>query len=67
MQFFLLCITLRFPIYIYIAANLHMILISEGSCDTEYRSNDAENEALPSFLNIRLQYITTENSQYKLQ
>ncbi len=44
-----------------------MILISEGSCDTVYRINDVENIALPSFLNIRLQYIKTENSQYKLQ
>ncbi len=29
------------------AANQHIRKISEGSCDTEYGSNDAENSALP--------------------
>jgi len=30
------------------AANQHIRMISEGSCDTEDWSNDAENSALPS-------------------
>ncbi len=30
------------------AANQHFRMIYEGSCDTEYWSNDAENSALPS-------------------
>ncbi len=30
------------------AANQHISMISEGSCDTEDWSNDAENSALPS-------------------
>ncbi len=30
------------------AANQHIRMISEGSCDTEDWSNDAENVALPS-------------------
>ncbi len=29
-------------------ANLHIRMISEGSCDTKGYSNDAENVALPS-------------------
>ncbi len=32
----------------YWAANQHISMISEGSCDTEDWSNDAENSALPS-------------------
>ncbi len=35
-------------------------MISEGSCDTEDWSNDAENSALPSQINI-LKYIQIEN------
>ncbi len=31
-----------------LAANQHIRMISEGSCDTEDWSNDAENSALPS-------------------
>ncbi len=30
------------------AVKLHIRMISEGSCDTEDWSNDAENSALPS-------------------
>ncbi len=32
----------------YWAANQHINMISEGSCDTQDRNNDAENSALPS-------------------
>ncbi len=31
-----------------VAPNQHIIMISEGSCDTEDWSDDAENSALPS-------------------
>jgi len=31
-----------------VSVNRHIIMISEGSCDTEDCSNDAENSALPS-------------------
>ncbi len=31
-----------------LAANQHIRMISEGSCDTEDWSNDAENSDLPS-------------------
>ncbi len=37
--------TTPFPTLI---VNQHIIMISEGSCDTEDQSNDAENSALPS-------------------
>jgi len=41
------------------AANQHIRMISEGSCDTEDWSNDAENSALPSEKYILfLKYIT---------
>ncbi len=40
-------------------------MISEGSCDTEDWSNDAENSALITAINYILQYIQTENSYYK--
>ncbi len=36
-------------------------LISEGSCDTEEWSNDAENTALITAINYILLYITIEN------
>ncbi len=48
------------------AANLHIRMISEGSCDTEDWSNDAENTALITEINLILQYIHTENSYLKL-
>ncbi len=37
-------------------------MISEGSCDTEDWSNDAENSALITGINYILQYIQIENS-----
>ncbi len=42
-------------------------MISEGSCDTEDRSNDAENSALITGINYILKYIKIENSYFKLQ
>ncbi len=41
-------------------------MISEGSCDTEDRSNDAENSALHTAINYILKYIKMENSSFKL-
>jgi len=37
--------------------NHHIRVISEGSCDTEDWSNDAENSALITGINCILQYI----------
>ncbi len=42
-------------------------MISEGSCDTEDWSYDAENSALSTGINYILQYIKIENSSFKLQ
>ncbi len=42
-------------------------MISEGSCDTEDWSNDAENSALITEINYILQYIHIENSYFKLE
>ncbi len=39
---------IKMKIHVYCAANQHIRMISEGSCDTEDWSNDAENTALPS-------------------
>ncbi len=41
-------------------------MISEGSCDTEDLSNDAENSALITGINYILKYIKIENF-FKLQ
>ncbi len=41
-------------------------MISEGSCDTEDWSNDAENSDLITEINYILQYIHKENSYLKL-
>ncbi len=42
-------------------------MISEGSCDTEDWSNDAENSALKfEKLHFRVHYIQIENSYNKL-
>ncbi len=49
-----------------LAANQHIRMISEGSCDTEDWSNDAENSALITAMNYSLQYIHIENSYFKL-
>ncbi len=48
------------------AANQHIRMISEGSCDTEGWSNDAENSALIKRINYILQYIQIENGYFKL-
>ncbi len=48
------------------AANQHIRMISEGSCDTEDWSNDAENSAAHHRINYVLQYIHIENSYLKL-
>ncbi len=37
-------------------------MISEGSCDTEDKSNDAENSALITEINYILKYIQTEKN-----
>ncbi len=40
-------------------------MISEGSCDTEDWSNDAENSALITEISYILQYIQIENGYFK--
>ncbi len=40
-------------------------MISEGSCDTEDWSNDAENTALITLINYILKYITIESGYFK--
>ncbi len=42
-------------------------MISEGSCDTEDWSNDAENSALITEINYILKYIKIGNCCFKLQ
>ncbi len=42
-------------------------MISEGSCDSEDWSNDAENSALITEINVILKYIKIENCYFKLQ
>ncbi len=41
-------------------------MISEGSCDTEQWSNDAENAALITTINYILKYIHIEKRYFKL-
>ncbi len=48
------------------AANHHIRMISEGSCDTEDWSNDAENSAAHHRKIYILKYIHIENSYLKL-
>ncbi len=48
------------------AANQHIRMIFEGSCDTEDWSNDAENTALITEINYILQYIHIENSYFNV-
>ncbi len=48
------------------AANQYIIMISEGSCDTEDWSNNTENSALITEINYILTYIHIENSYFKL-
>ncbi len=43
-------------------ANQHIRMISEESCDTEDKSNDAENSALITEINYILKYIQTEKN-----
>ncbi len=50
-----------------IIINQHIIMISEGSCDTEDWSNDTDNSALITSINYILKYITIENYYFKLQ
>ncbi len=40
-------------------------MISKGSCDTEDRSNDAENVALITEINYILKYIQIQSSYFK--
>ncbi len=40
-------------------------MISEGSCDNEDWSNDAENSALITVINYILKYIQIESSYFK--
>ncbi len=47
------------------AANQHIRMISEGSCDSEDWSNDAENSALITEINYILTDIHTDNSNFK--
>ncbi len=56
--------TQRFPTLI---INQHIIMISEGSRDTEDWSNDAENSALNTEINYILKYIQIEHFYFKLQ
>ncbi len=41
-------------------------MISEGSCNTEAWSKDAENSVLPSILNYISKYIAIKNMYFKL-
>ncbi len=41
-------------------------MISEGSCDIEAWSNDAENSSLITGIHYILKYIQIENSYFKL-
>ena len=42
-------------------------MISEGSCDTEDWSNDAENSTLITEINYYVKYLKIENSCFKLE
>ncbi len=53
--------------YVYCAANQYIILSSEGSCDIEDWSNNAENSSLITGINYILEYIQIENNSLKLQ
>ncbi len=46
--------------------NQYIRMISEGSCDTEDWSNDAENTALITGMNSILKYYKIENKYFKL-
>ncbi len=49
-----------------LAANQYIRMISEGSCDTEDWSNDAENSAL-HHRNKNIKYIKTKNCCFKFK
>ncbi len=51
---------------IYWAVNQHIKVISEGSCDTEDWSNDAENTDLISGINYILQIYSNIKQLFKL-
>ncbi len=42
-------------------------MISEGSCDTEEWSNDAETQLLNHRIHLLLKYIQIDNSYFKLK
>ncbi len=48
-----------------LTANQHIRMNSEGSCDTEDWSNDAENLALITQINDNLTYVQIESSYFK--
>ncbi len=48
------------------AANQHIRMISEGSCDTEDWSNDAENSTLPSQNELHFQLYSNTKQLFKL-
>ncbi len=48
------------------AANQHIRMISEGSCDTEDWSNDAENSALITEINYNLIHIKIQKKYFKV-
>ncbi len=48
------------------AANLHIRIIAEGSCDIEDWINDAKNSALITSINYILLYSRIEDSYFKL-
>ncbi len=48
-----------------LTANQHIRMISEGSCDTEAWSNDAENSALITEISYISKYIQVESSYFK--
>ncbi len=52
-------------IIIIIIVYQHIIMISEGSCDTEDWSNDAENSVLITGINYILKYIQIESCYFK--
>ena len=50
-----------------LSINHHIRMISEGSCDTEDWSNDAENSTLITEINYYVKYWKIENSCFKLE
>ncbi len=50
----------------FLTQQINIRMISEGSCDTEDWSNDAENSALITGINYILQYITKQTRTHKI-